>query len=270
MPPVTQDDEDFAALLAASEAAAPRRQRIAVGETVRGRVVGIGATTAFVSIGAAADAAIDVAEFRDPATGEVTLKEGDEIEATVVDDGQASGSILLKRMAGRGGHVPGELQQAFEYGMAVEGLVAGRNKGGFDVQFGSVRAFCPASQIDRRRGDPDGYVGQRLQFRITKLDERGRNVVVSRRQLLDEEAARQGAATWEALREGAVVQGTVTSLRDFGAFVDIGGIDGLIHLSELGWGRVANPADVLAVGQRLQSTLLEVLGRVIAGIGEGR
>lgn len=254
----SNDDDDFAAMFAASEAAASRRQRITVGEIVRGRVVAVGTTTAFVSIGAAADAAIDVAEFRDPTTGEVTLSEGDEVEATVVDDGVASGTIVLKRVAGRGGHVPGELEQAFQYGLAIEGVVAGRNKGGFDVHFGTVRAFCPASQIDRRRDDPATYVGQRLSFRITKLDEHGRNVVVSRRQLLEEEAAAEGAATWERLREGAVVQGTVTSLRDFGAFVDIGGIDGLIHVSELGWARVTHPSEVLTLGQRVDAKVVRL------------
>jgi small subunit ribosomal protein S1 len=260
-----EDDEDFAALLAASEAAAPRRQAPAVGETVCGRVVAVGATTAFVSIGAAADAAIDVAEFRDPGTGEVALHEGDEIEATVVDDGAASGSIVLRRVAGRRGHVPGEIEQAFRAGVAVEGVVTGQNKGGFDVQLGPVRAFCPASQIDRRRGDPAAYVGERLRFRVTKLGAHGRDVVVSRRRLLEEEAAREGAATWAALREGAVVQGTVTSLRDFGAFVDIGGIDGLIHVSELGWARVAHPSEVLVVGERVEAKVV----RLEPGTGGG-
>ena len=125
---------------------------------------------------------------------------GDEIEATVVDDGSRSGTIVLKRVAGRGGHVPGELEQAFANGIPVEGLVTGENKGGYDVQLGGVRAFCPGSQIDRRRTEGRTYVGERLRFRITKLEAGGRNVVVSRRQLLEEEAAAQAAATWDACR----------------------------------------------------------------------
>jgi small subunit ribosomal protein S1 len=140
----------------------------------------------------------------------------------------------------------------------VDGLVAGENKGGFDVQLGSVRAFCPASQIDRRRGEGAQYVGQRLRFRITKLAPNGRNVVVSRRQLLEEEAQAQAAITMATLREGAIVSGTVTSLRDFGAFVDLGGIDGLIHVSELGHARVANPADILQVGQRVEAQVVKI------------
>ena len=251
------DDDDFAAMLDASEKTA-RRERVRVGEVVRGRVIAVGATSAFVAVGGKAEGAIDVNEFRDPDTGEVRLAEGDEIEATVVDDGTRSGSIVLKRVAGRGGHLPGELEQAFVNGIPVEGVVTGENKGGFDVQLGSVRAFCPGSQIDRRRAEGAQYVGQRLRFRITKLDPRGRNVVVSRRQLLEDEAAVQAAATLATLREGAIVGGTVTSLRDFGAFVDLGGIEGLIHVSELGHARVTNPADVLAVGQRVEAQVVKL------------
>jgi small subunit ribosomal protein S1 len=252
------DDDDFAALLEASEGPGTGPKRITAGDVVRGRVVGISATRAFVDLGSGREGAIDVGEFRDAETGEIALGEGDEIEATVVDDGGASGSIVLKRVAGRGGHLPGELEQAFDHGVPIEGLVTGENKGGFDVQIGSVRAFCPASQIDRRRGDPASYVGQRFQFRITKLEQRGRNVVVSRRQLLEAEAAEQGAATWARLEEGAVVHGTVTSIRDFGAFVDIGGIDGLIHVSELAHARVDDPAAIVRVGQQVEVKVVKL------------
>src|SRR5436305_7000138 len=220
------DDEDFAALFAASEGKRPRERRVAAGDVVRGRVIAVGATAAFVAVGGKAEATIELGEFRDPATGEVQLHEGDEVEATVVDDGTRSGSIVLKRVAGRGGHVPGELGQAFAHGIAIEGLVTGENKGGYDVQIGSVRAFCPGSQIDRRRIEGAQYVGLRLRFRITKLEAGGRNVVVSRRQLLEEEAAEQAAAVWAELRVGALVAGTVTSLRDCGAVVCFGPVCG--------------------------------------------
>lgn len=251
------DDEDFAALFAASEQQTKREKKLAAGDVVRGRVIAVGTSKAFVAVGGKHEAGIDVNEFRDPQTGEVGIAIGDEIEATVVDDGARSGEIVLKRVAGRGGHVPGELEQAFAAGIPVEGLVTGENKGGFDVQIGTVRAFCPASQIDRRRGEASSYVGQRFQFRITKL-EGGRNVVVSRRQLLEEEAEARRAVTMAELREGAVVTGTVTSVRDFGAFVDIGGVDGLIHVSELGHTRVENAAEVLQVGQRVEAKVMKI------------
>jgi len=252
------DDEDFASLLAASERTQRRERRPTAGDVVRGRVIAVGSSTAFVAVGGKAEAAIDLGEFRDPETGVVQLREGDEIEATVVDDGSRSGSIILKRVAGRGGHVPGELEQAFAHGIAIEGLVTGENKGGYDVQIGSVRAFCPGSQIDRRRVAGVQYVGQRLHFRIIKLDAGGRNVVVSRRQLLDEEAAARAATVWTELRVGAIVTGTVTSLRDFGAFVDLGGVEGLVHVSELGHARAAHPSDVLTVGQRVEAKVVKL------------
>jgi small subunit ribosomal protein S1 len=248
--------EDFAALLEASEAAAP--QRLSAGEMVRGRVIALGATSAFVEVGGKGEAMIDVSEFRDPETGEVALAVGDQIEATVVDAGDTSGTVVLKRTVGRGGHLPGELEQAHAHGIAVEGLVTAERKGGFDVQIGTVRAFCPASQIDRRRGEPSEYVGQRLPFRVTRIDGGGRNVVVSRRVLLEEEAEREAARTWERIEEGAVLKGRVSSVRDFGAFVDLGGVDGLVHVSELARGRVSHPSEVLQPDQVVDVKVIKV------------
>lgn len=255
-------EEDFAALLAASEAVAAQREKVAAGEVVRGRVIAVGQATAFVAIGGKGEATIDLAEFRDPASGEVTLAVGDLLEATVVDDGQRSGAVVLKRTLGRGGHLPAELEQAMAHRIPVEGLVTGENKGGFEVQIGAVRAFCPGSQIDRRRPGERApaaqYIGQRFLFRITKIESSGRNVVVSRRELLEEEAAAQAAQTWERLHVGAVVRGRVTSLRDFGAFVDLGGVEGLIHISQLGYGRVHDPSEVLQVGQEVEAQVLKI------------
>lgn len=259
--PADQDPssgEDFASLFAKSEQAEKSRPRVRTGDLARGRVVAVGAQSAFVAIGAKAEAVIDVAEFRDPESGEVRLAVGDQIEATVTDDGSRSGSIVLKRTLGRGGHVPGELEQALEHGIAVEGVVTGQNKGGFDVQVAGQRAFCPSGQIDLRRGDPAQYVGQRLRFRVTRIEGGGRNIVVSRRQLLDEEAAAKAAETWQRLQVGAVVAGTVTSLRDFGAFVDIGGVEGLVHVSELVHGRTGHPSEVLEVGQTVEAQVVKL------------
>lgn len=252
-----QDErEDFAAMLAASEAQSA--QRPVVGETVRGRVIALGGSSAFVEIGGKGEAVIDLAEFLDPETGQPALALGDQVEATVVDDGKTSGTVVLKRMVGRGGHVPGELEQALAHGIAVEGVVTAEVKGGFQVQFGAVRAFCPGSQIDRRRGEPAEYIGQRLPFRITRIEAGGRNVVVSRRQLLDEEAARQAAETWERLQVGNVLQGRVSSLRDFGAFVDLGGVEALLHISEIAHGHVAHPSELLQLEQVIEVKVLKI------------
>jgi small subunit ribosomal protein S1 len=251
-----EHDDDFAALLAASEA--QPKQQLTTGQVVRGRVIALGATSAFVEIGGKGEAIIDTAEFRDPESGALQLAIGDQLEATVVDDGRTSGTVVLKRTVGRGGHVPGELEQALAHGIAVEGVVTAENKGGFEVQFGAVRAFCPGSQIDRRRGEAAAYIGQRLRFRIAKIESGGRNIVVSRRALLEEEAAEQAAQTWDRIAVGAVLQGRVSSLQDFGAFVDLGEIEGLIHVSELGHGRVAHPSEVLAPGEMVEVKVVKV------------
>jgi small subunit ribosomal protein S1 len=258
----TPAENDFAAMFAASEADGAQRQQITVGELVRGRVMAIGQATAFVAIGGKGEATIDLAEFRDPASGALTLAIGDQLEATVLDDGSESGAIVLKRTLGRGGHIPAELEQAMAHRIPIEGLVTGENKGGFEVQIGGVHAFCPGSQIDRRRPGERvpaaQYIGQRFLFRVNKIESGGRNVVVSRRELLEEDAAVQAAQTWEKLHVGAVVQGTVTNIREFGAFVDLGGVEGLIHISELGYGRVNHPSEVLQVGQVVEAQVLKI------------
>jgi small subunit ribosomal protein S1 len=254
-------EENFAAMFAASEAAESQHRKIEVGDVVRGRVIALGSATAFVGIGGKGEATIDLAEFRNPETGECALVVGDELEATVVDDGGGSGSVVLKRTLGRGGHVPAELEQALTHRIPVEGLVTAEVKGGFEIQLGAVKAFCPGSQIDRRRGGeriPSAqYIGQRFRFLVTKVENGGRNVVVTRRQLLDEEAAEQAASTWERLHVGAVVRGTVSSIRDFGAFIDLGGVDGMVHISELGHGRVGHPSEVLQVGQEVEAQVIK-------------
>jgi small subunit ribosomal protein S1 len=251
-----RDEEDFAALLAASEEG--QRARASVGERVRGRVIAVGATSAFIEIGGKGEATIDTAEFRDPNSGEMLLVVGDEIEATVIDDGSTSGSVVLKRTVGRGGHVPGELEQALAHQLAVEGVVSAEVKGGYEVQLGAVRAFCPASQIDQRRGAATEYVGQRLRFRVTRIEAGGRNIVVSRRALLEEEAAQQAAETWKRIQVGSVLQGQVSSVRDFGAFVDLGGVEGLVHVSEIGHAHVTHPSEVLEPGQLVEVKVLTV------------
>jgi len=268
--PAPKPAEDFAALLAASEASSTGRRELHAGDVVRGRVIAVGQSSAFIAIGAKGEAEIDLAEFRNPDTGEVTIAVGDTIEATVTDDGSKSGSVKLKQTLGRGAHVSQELEQAFANGVPIEGLVTGEIKGGYEVQIGHLRAFCPGSQIDLRRGEraPEGaYIGQRFVFRVTKVEAGGRNVVVSRRQLLEEEAAVRAEQTWQRIEVGAVLQGTVTSLRDFGAFVDVGGVEGLIHISELGYGRVDHPSQVLKEGQSVEVQVTKVDA---AGGGSGR
>jgi small subunit ribosomal protein S1 len=164
---------------------------------------------------------------------------------------------MVSRGRGRAHADRRALLESARAGLPVEGLVKGFNKGGLEVEVMGQRAFCPTSQIDVRFvGDPAAFVGQKLRFRIQKADER--DVVVSRRALLEEERAEQARRTRERLAPGAVFEGTVTSVQEYGAFVDIGGLEGLVHVSELAWDRVSRPADLLKSGDRVQVQVLRL------------
>ncbi|HEV8630931.1 MAG TPA: S1 RNA-binding domain-containing protein [Thermoanaerobaculia bacterium] len=269
MPTPPDEPQDFASLFAAYE----REQKAAAGEQkpgsrggpqagdkVSGRIVSFGEASAFVDLGGKSEGVIPLAELLD-AEGAPTVAVGDSIEALVVGNGD-EGIVLRVRGAGRGPVAPAELAQAHAHGMPVEGTVTAVIKGGVEVTVGGVRAFCPISQLDDRFvADAATYVGQRLTFRITRLEEgrgRGVNLVLSRRALLEEEKAARAAEARALLAPGKVVRGTVTSLAPYGAFVDLGGIEGLLHVSQLGHARVEHPQDVLAIGQEVEVQVLDI------------
>jgi small subunit ribosomal protein S1 len=260
------DDEDFAKLLAEFEGpetgrSKKKRKEPSVGDEVRGRVISIGRDAAFVDIGAKSDGVIELTQLRER-DGTLTVKEGDELTATVVEVGGASGSVVLKRVfGGRGAEGSAELEAAFTHQLPVEGTVTGVNKGGVEVSIGGVRAFCPISQLDLRHvEDAAAFVGQKLRWRVTRYEATGRgaNVVVSRRALLEEEQAQRAAEVRGTLSVGAVVKGKVSAIKDYGAFVDLGGVEGMLHVSELGFQRVAHPKDLLTVGQEVEVQILKM------------
>lgn len=256
-------DEDFAALLAEFEGRNGRsgHVQVRVGDSVRGRVLSIGQEAAVVEIaGGAVEGMLDLDQLRDT-EGNLTVKVGDEIEARVSETMGKQGSVVLRRAMARGPEAKEELAQAARLGLAVEGTVTAVNKGGVDVTIAGVRGFCPISQLDARHvPDAREYLGRKLQFRITRydVDRRGVNLVVSRRSLLEEAARARAAELREKLTVGAVLPGVVTTIKDFGAFVDLGGIDGMLPASELGYGRHQRPSEVLAVGQRLDVQVLKI------------
>ena len=257
-------EEDFAAMFAASEQSAPRgrRPKLAVGDRVRGTVVSIGHEVAVLELEGGGEGTLETLELRDEG-GQLTVAVGDTIEARVVGLGEKAGFVTLRRGATRaaGRDVGAGLAEAAATGLPVEGLVTGVNKGGLEVTVGGVRAFCPISQLELRPvADPATYVGQKLLFRVTRFedDRRGPNVVLSRRALLEEEARARAADTRAKLVPGAVLSGTVTALKDFGAFVDVGGIEGLLPASEIGFQRGTKPADVLAVGQPVTVQVMRI------------
>jgi small subunit ribosomal protein S1 len=254
MPP--DDEEDFAAMFAASEQG-KRAKRPKIGDLVKGTIVTLGKDAVFVDLGGKAEGQLDRAQVTD-AEGKLLVKIGDVIEARVAAD--AGGVLSLRVKLGRGPEARAELAQAQELGIPVEGLVTEVVKGGLSVDVAGVRGFCPASQIDTRFvEDLAVYIGQRLTFRVTRY-EPPRNLLLSRRALLEEENEKRAVETRKNLIPGVVIRGRVMSFKPYGAFVDIGGIEGMLHVSELGYSRVDKPEDVLRVGQELDVAILKVDG----------
>lgn len=259
-----QDNEqDFAALLAEFEQesqGAPQRRQPRVGQTVRGRILSIGADAAFIDLGAKSDGMIELGELRDD-EGRVTVAVGDVIEGRVVEMGGPAGCIVLKRKLGRGPDAKAELEQAHRLGLPVEGVVSGVNKGGVEVQMAGVRAFCPISQLDLGHvEDATPFVGRKLAFRITRYEttRRDANIVLSRRELLAEEARQKASELRAQLAVGSILHGRITSLKDYGAFVDLGGLEGMLHVSQIGFARVTRPQDVLSVGQEVEVQVIKL------------
>ena len=260
----TEEQEDFGAILAAFEAGqdgAAHRADPQVGEMVSGRVLSIGEDMVFVDLGTKSEGAVPVAELKDKG-GELTVAVGDTLEALVAANDHEAGYFVLRVRPGEGAASAAELQQAHTHGIPVEGTVKAVTKGGVEVMVGGVRAFCPISQLDIRYvEDAEEYIDQRFSFRIVRFEEgkgRGPNVVLSRRALLEEENRRLAEETRARLEVGSVVKGRVTSLAKYGAFVDLGGLEGLLHISELGYGRVEHPGDVLAEGQEVEVQVLKI------------
>ncbi len=260
MTQVDDPNEDFAAMLAEFEPAA-RGSGPKKGQMIKGVVVSISGNSVFLDLGGKSEGAIDREELLD-ADGELTVALGDSVEARVAEVDGAAGCIVLRRGIARGADAAEALGGAFDSGIPVEGLVTGLNKGGLEVEVAGMRAFCPISQIDVRFvEDANHFVGQKYQFKITKLEQgRGKNmnIVLSRRKLLEEENAVQAAVLRETLHEGVVLKGRVTTLKDYGAFVDLGGIEGMLHISELGHGRVGHPSEVLSVDQTIEVKVVKI------------
>ena len=231
------------------------RTALQVGQVVSGRVLQIDSETIFVDVGGKGEALIDRAELEDQ-DGQVKVAVGDPIEATIIRTGD---EIRLSYRLLQGLQARQGLAVAAETGLPVEGKVAAVIKGGYEVTVAGLRAFCPFSQMELRRVDaPEAYVGRVLEFRINRYGEQGRNIVLSRRALLEEVAARAAEETRKKVVPGAVLPGTVTSLTDFGAFVDLGGIQGLVPASEISHSRVGRPADRLHVGEAVTVKVLKL------------
>jgi small subunit ribosomal protein S1 len=243
------EGESFAEMF--EQSSAKQSRWLEPGQKVSGRVLKVSAEWIFMDTGQKGEGVVDRKEFLD-LDGNVTVREGDTIAAYFLSS--SHGEMRFTTRIGGTASGSSQLEEAWRAGVPVEGLVEKEIKGGYEVKLGgTARAFCPYSQIALRRVEnPESLIGTRLTFQISDYGEKGRNIVVSRRALLEEEQRRLKDEAQAGLTEGMTVSGTVTSLQDFGAFVDIGGLEGLIPVSEIAWSRVKNVRDVLTVGQQLQ------------------
>jgi small subunit ribosomal protein S1 len=230
------------------------KRHLRIGEKVTGKIFQLGADTAFVSLGGRSEAMIELRELQDE-EGILRYGVGDEIEAHVIQTG-AKG-ILLSRALGKGSASLAMLSEARATGMPVEGMVLSVRKGGVEVAVGELRAFCPVSQLDLRFVDkPEQFVGEKLLFKVIEAEER--NVVLSRRAVLEQEQRVKAVETRKSLAAGKTVKGTVTSVREFGAFVDLGGVEGMIPVSELSHVRVGHPSEVVKAGDEVEVEVLRI------------
>jgi len=246
--PGEPEEESFGEMFVRSFVAPTRYEP---GRKVSTRVVKVTTEWVFLDLGRKGEGVLAAKELLDEA-GTVRVKEGDALEAYFVS---AEGSEMLFTTRVTGGAAgSAQLEDASNSGIPVDGVVVKEIKGGYEVRLaGGARAFCPHSQMDLpRSGGQEEHVGKHAAFRITEYREKGRNIVVSRRALLEEEEERKTREVMATLTEGMVMKGTVTSVREFGAFVSIGPIEGLLPISEIGWERVEDIQSVLSVGQEVE------------------
>jgi small subunit ribosomal protein S1 len=237
--------------------ASTQAKRLDQGELVEGRIVSIGPEVALVDVGRKGEAVMDIAELKN-AAGEIEVKLGDLVQAMVVS---TSGGLTVSRRLGGSAASDQQFEAAFQSGLPVEGKVERQIKGGYEVRIGRRRAFCPISQIDLRGADASAHEGHVYQFRIIEYKEGGENIVVSRRALLEDEQRANAAKVRDKIVAGAVITGRVASVREFGAFVDLGGgVQGLLHVSEMAWSRVSDPAEMVKAGEEITVKVLRVDG----------
>jgi len=238
-----------------------KKPRVHVGDKIKGEIIAIGKDTVFVDTGTKIDGVVDIEELLD-AEHNLNYKVGDTLELYVMSI-RSSGITLSRAISGVGGdHI---LEEAFEKAVPIEGKVKAQVKGGFEIELIKRRAFCPISQIDLKYvNTPEDYVGHSFEFIITEFEEGGKNVVVSRRVLLEQEQQKIKEAFYRDLVVGAVVDGRVTKLMPFGAFVEIApGVEGMVPISEMGWSRTEKVEDILVVGQEIKAKIIVVSGEKI-------
>ncbi len=245
--------ESFAELLEESFARHEMRQ----GEVVTAEVIRVDYNFVVVNAGLKSEAYVPIEEFKDD-RGEVTVQPGDFVSVAIESVENGYGDTILSRDKAKRLAAWMNLEQALESGELVTGTVTGKVKGGLTVMTNGIRAFLPGSLVDTRPvKDTTPYEGKTFEFKVIKLDRKRNNVVVSRRAVVEANMGEERAKLLETLKEGAIVKGIVKNITDYGAFVDLGGIDGLLHITDLAWRRVRHPSEVVTVGQELEAKVLK-------------
>jgi small subunit ribosomal protein S1 len=248
------EEVSFEELLKASSESPGRK--LFPGDKVSGKVAKVSKDTVFVDLGGKSEGIADIQEFLDK-EGHLTVEQGDWVEMRVASI--RDGIHLTKGMKVQGADALDMLREAKENAIPVEGRVSGVVKGGFEVNLSGTRAFCPLGQIDIQFCEnPEEHVGARYPFRILEIKEKGKNIIVSRRVLLEEERVKKSQETLAKLKPDFECDGKVTKLTDFGAFVDIGGIEGMVHISEISHGRINHPSEILKPGQQVKVKVMKI------------
>jgi small subunit ribosomal protein S1 len=245
--------ESFAQLFEQSIA----NQRIRPGMILTGLVVNVGDDMVVVNVGLKSEAVIPLEQFKNE-RGEVEVKAGDNVEVALDAMEDGTGETRLSREKAKRARTWTRLEESFNKSEIVTGTITGRVKGGFTVEIDNVRAFLPGSLVDVRPVRDTAYLeGKSLEFKVIKLDQKRNNVVVSRRAVVEQEFSAERSALMDNLQEGTVLKGTVKNLTDYGAFVDLGGIDGLLHITDMAWKRVKHPSEVVKVGDEIDVRILK-------------
>ncbi|QBX34394.1 30S ribosomal protein S1 [Paracoccus liaowanqingii] len=228
------------------------------GSVVKGRVIAIEAGQAIIDVGYKMEGRVDLKEFANPGE-ESTIKVGDEVEVYLDRVENARGEASISREKARREEAWDRLEKAYESEERVEGAIFGRVKGGFTVDLGGAVAFLPGSQVDVRPvRDAGPLMGLKQPFQILKMDRRRGNIVVSRRAILEESRAEQRAEVIANLTEGQSIDGVVKNITEYGAFVDLGGVDGLLHVTDMAWRRVNHPSEILAIGETVKVQVIKI------------
>ncbi len=246
------DNESFEELFKAEKTTKIRH--LNPGQKVKATIVGINDETTFLDVGGKSEGVLNSSELRD-VDGNLRYQLGDQLDVYFLQN--KSSEQLFTTSIGSGSSAA-HLEEAFRSGIPVEGFVKAEIKGGFEITLGgNVRGFCPFSQMGLRRVEDAGkeYLETHMQFQITRFEENGRNIVLSARAIQEAERAELREKLQQTLEEGQTIEGVVSSIREFGAFVDIGGVDGLIPISEIGWSRVDKVDEYFAVGQKVQAVI---------------